>query len=302
MRWKPLLAHVFPGEQIISTQALSGGCINYCYKVITDQQAYFVKFNNAARYPNMYACEAFSLNALSSTKAVNVPNVIKHGDVEDMTFLVLEYIEPKPASTKGLEQLGHDLARMHLSSQNARRDAMPRVSTSAKEIFGWSHDNYIGSVKQQNSWSNDWFEFYESQRVIPLCNALVGEDVFTQRDVDQSKRYLDAMREQIPIEPPCMLHGDLWSGNFLVDTNDVPYLIDPASYYGHREMDIALTQLFGGFGNEFINAYNETFALQEGWQQRLPYFQLYPLLVHAVIFGGSYINSVRNIVHQPVVK
>lgn len=301
MKWKPLLAHVFPGEQIISHQSLTGGCINYCYKIVTNKQSYFVKFNNAARYPNMYASEAFSLDALSATKAVNVPTVLNQGEVEDMTFLVLAYIEPKPASTKALEQLGHDLAEMHLVSRT-RRDAMPRVSTSATAQFGWPHHNYIGSLKQQNSWCNDWFEFYESQRVIPLCIALVEEEVFTKKDVDQAKRFLDAMRNQIPIELPSMLHGDLWSGNFLVDVNDVPYLIDPASYYGHREMDIALTQLFGGFGKEFIIAYNETFPLVDGWKQRLNYFQLYPLLVHAVIFGGSYINSVRNIIHQAVVK
>ena len=299
MKWKPLLAHVFPGEQIFSTQALSGGCINYCYKIVTNKDSYFVKFNNAARYPKMYECEAFSLNALSSTKAANVPNVLKHGDVEDMTFLVLEHIETKPASTKALEQLGHDLAQMHSVTQQKRRDAMPRVSTSENEIFGWQHDNYIGSLKQRNSWCNDWFEFYETQRILPLCNALVEEEVFTNRDVDQAKRYLDSMRERIPLEPSSLLHGDLWSGNFIVDKNDVPYLIDPASYYGHREIDIALTQLFGGFGNDFIKAYNETFPLTQGWQQRLPYFQLYPLLVHAVIFGGSYVNSVRNIIHSP---
>jgi len=280
MKWKPLLAHVFSGERILVSQSLSGGCINYCYKIVTDKQSYFVKFNEAKRFPRMYACEAFGLEAMRSTKAVNVPNVLKQGDVEDMTFLVLEYIEPQTVPVKALQQFGHDLAKLHANTNTH---------------FGWEHDNYIGSLQQANSWHNDWPSFYETQRVMPLCNALVEEEVFSLGDAEACKRFLEEMQPLIPQEPPSFVHGDLWSGNFLVGENHTPYFIDPACYYGHREMDIALTQLFGGFGNEFLQAYLSTNPLAEGWEQRLPYFQLYPLLVHAVLFGSGYVDTVRNL-------
>jgi protein-ribulosamine 3-kinase len=285
MKWKPLLAHVFPDEQILSTQPLSGGDINWCYKIVTSRQAYFVKFNNVRRFRRMYECEAAGLHALAATKAVNIPKVLKYGDVEDMTYLVLEYIEPAKSTTKALASLGHDLAMLHKQPQ---------------EHFGWEQDNYIGSLLQQNNWWNDWQTFYSTQRILPLCEKLTTTKAFSQLDVDQAKRYLDKHNESIPTGLPSLIHGDLWSGNFLIGNNDKPYLIDPACYYGHREMDIAMTQLFGGFGNNFIQAYSETYPLQEGWQQRVPYFQLYPLLVHAVIFGGGYIDKIRNVIHQGV--
>jgi protein-ribulosamine 3-kinase len=287
MKWKPLLAHIFPGEQIVTTQALAGGCINYCYKIVTNKQAYFVKFNNAQRFPKMYACEAFGLTTLAFTKAVNVPEVLKQAEVEDMTFLVLEYIEPGSTSTKALTQLGHDLASMHKNTQ-----------TQSQSQFGWEHDNFIGSLTQSNAWNDDWFMFYEEQRVVQLCKKLVHDETFDLNDLKQAKQYLANCRDEIPIELPSLIHGDLWSGNFLIGKNDKPYLIDPACYYGHREMDIAMTQLFGGFGHDFIDAYENTFPLQQGWRNRIECFQLYPLLVHAVIFGGGYIDKVRNIIHQ----
>ena len=286
MKWKPLLQHLFPGERLTSHQPVSGGCINYCYKIITDKQSYFVKFNTAARFPRMYACEAFSLKVLKETGLVHVPNVLQYGDVEDMTFLVLEYIEPKPASTKALEKLGHDLAMLH--------------KTATAEQFGWDHNNYIGSLMQDNTRCGDWHEFYETRRILPLCNALVETGVLDYATLQQCKQYLSSHRDLVPNEKPTLLHGDLWSGNFLIGQNETPYVIDPACYYGHREMDIALTQLFGGFGNEFLAAYREVYPLQQGWQKRLTFFQLYPLLVHAVIFGGGYIDKVRNIFHQAI--
>jgi fructosamine-3-kinase len=276
------MEHLFPGERVVSYRPVTGGCINYCYRIVTNERAYFVKFNAATRYPRIYACEALALNAMAETKAVNVPQVLQEGTVGDTCYLVLEYIELGAASSKALEQLGRSLALLH-------RQPSPLTH------FGWPHDNYIGSLKQTNTWCSDWPTFYEDHRVLPLCRQLQDEGEFNQRDTDQCKRFLDQWHNDLPHEAPALLHGDLWSGNYVVDTTGHPYLVDPASYYGHREMDIALTQLFGGFGNSFIDAYNETFPLKDGWQQRLPYFQLYPLLVHAVIFGASYVDRCRNI-------
>lgn len=264
---------------------MSGGCINDCYKVVTSKQSYFVKLNDAVRYPRMFECEGYSLTELANAKSVRVPKVIQQGIIDDTTYLVIEYIDLGKTYTKALAQLGHDLAKLH---KHKNKD------------FGWEHDNYVGSLMQKNSWCKDWFDFYEKQRIIPLCSQLLETGLLSAQAVDECKHFLELSRSAIPIEKPSLLHGDLWSGNYLISADNKPYVVDPACYYGHREIDIAMTQLFGGFGKEFIDSYNETYPLQERWEQRLSYFQLYPLLVHAVLFGASYAAQVERIIHQPV--
>ena len=158
------------------------------------------------------------------------------------------------------------------------------------------HDNYIGSLKQSNTYYNDGVEFFINTRLVPQLeklNSLNNNRFFKKFDV-----LFNLLNEIIPVYQPSLLHGDLWSGNFLIDHNGHACIIDPAVYYGNREADIAMTKLFGGFPNHFYELYNEEFQLQAGWENRIEIWNLYPLLVHANLFGESYLNQINFILKK----
>lgn len=157
--------------------------------------------------------------------------------------------------------------------------------------FGWEEDNYIGLLPQSNHRHNTWAGFYFRERIEPLVRQLIDSGAFDV-SVSRAAGGLYQRLEQVyPAEPPALLHGDLWSGNIMALASGGPAFFDPAVYYGHREMDIAMTLLFGGFHQRFYDVYHEVYPLQPGWRERVELSQLYPLLVHACLFGGHYIRQ-----------
>ena len=273
----------YAGLQYLHHENVHGGDINQAFKVHTKKAIYFLKLNTANAYPAMFAKEAEGLQTLQERSSIKVPAVIAVGEYESWQWLLLEWIEKSAPSGGFWKVFGNGLGMLH---QNTNL------------IFGWENDNYIGSLVQPNKQWDNWAAFYTNQRILPLTKQLFDVSSFTKKEVEVAERLCTRFEEIFPAEKPSLLHGDLWGGNFLVTGTGLPIIYDPAVYYGHREMDIGMTKLFGGFDSSFYDHYNESFPLEKDWLKRLPVTQLYPLLVHAVLFGGSYIRRCLDIMND----
>ncbi len=259
-----------------------GGDINQSFRIRTDRGDYFVKINDAQIYPGMFEKEADGLNRLAATESIRVPAVIATGRSNDLQFLILEYIEKSNPAPDFWEKFGSGLAELH---RNTRRH------------YGLEYDNYIGSLIQINTEDTSWVNFFIQNRLRAQLNLAINKNLVELDCIEGFERLFDRLHKLLPVEFPHLLHGDLWSGNFLPGPQGQPVLIDPAVYYGHREMDLAMTLLFGGFDDRFYAAYNEAFPLLPGWEERMPVYQLYPLLVHLNLFGGSYYERICQILN-----
>jgi len=264
-------------------QEVHGGDINKTYCLYTTQEKYFLKLNSNHSFPAMFQQEADGLEALRNNCSLVVPEVIKYGVVHDRQWLLLQWIEKGTVNKNTMHQFGTALANMHQTPQPG---------------FGWHSDNYIGSLQQVNKQYNNWFECYTHNRIIPLVKTLFDKQIFSKQDADHAAAFCKHSTVLFPEEPPALLHGDLWSGNYLINTDGMAVIFDPAVYCGHREMDLGMTKLFGGFSEQFYDAYHDACPLENGWQKRLPLTQLYPLLVHAVLFGGHYVSGARDIMRK----
>ena len=222
----------------------------------------------------MFQKEAKGLRLLRNTNTIGLPKIINTSN----HFLLLEHIESTYKSTIFWENFGRNLAALHKHTNSN---------------FGLDHDNYIGSLPQYNTPMNSWTEFFIHNRLVAQLN--IGNctaEIRKKFDVLFLK-----LPSLFPIENPALIHGDLWSGNVLC-THDKVMLIDPAVYYGHREMDLAMTVLFGGFQKRVYDAYNEYYPLEKGWEKRTDLCNMYPLLVHHNLFGGNYLNQVNTIINS----
>jgi protein-ribulosamine 3-kinase len=260
-----------------------GGDINSAFCVHAENAKYFLKVNDASKYPEMFSKEAAGLNALRVASSFIVPAVIKCGIVGDQQYLLLEWIETGKANASFWENFGAALASLHQHTQ---------------QLFGWVDDNYIGSIIQSNDQHIQWHSFYANGRIMPLVKRLFDHAALSKQDLASADMFCKNLEQLMPNERPALVHGDLWSGNFMISENATAAIFDPAIYYGHREMDIGMTKLFGGFDHSFYDAYNNTFPLEKDWEKRLAVSQLYPVLVHAVLFGGHYINQARETIHR----
>ena len=266
---------------INSHSYVSGGSINKALKLDTKKGVFFVKANSKTSFPEMFKKEVQGLNYLRKTDTFQIPEVITYGDIGDNSFLVLDYLESGSMSSNFWDSFAYKLSKLHRNTS---------------DYFGLDHDNYIGSLTQINDTRDSWKEFFIDNR-LDVQLKLARDSAFFDRSVVKSfERFYNRIDEIFPIESASLLHGDLWSGNFMVGEDGIPVLIDPAVYFGHREMDLAMSQLFGGFDDELYTAYNKYYPLELGWQKRMNYCNLYPLLVHVNLFGQSYVNSVKSIV------
>ncbi len=257
-----------------------GGCINYGGKIKTVSGDFFLKWNDKGKFPGMFQAESKGLKLLLQQNAIYIPRVEAHGESSTYQFLLLEYIVQKTKSKTYWEDLGKQLAALHNVTDTS---------------FGLDHDNFIGSLNQFNQQHSSWLDFYIEQRL----------DVQLKNAIDQgyagsswSKKFellYTRLPELLPVEKPALLHGDLWSGNLITNEKGEPCLIDPAVYFGNREMDLAMTRLFGGFSEQFYSSYRQAFPLSPGFERRVGIYSLYPLLVHVNLFGGSYVYSVEEI-------
>lgn len=268
---------------ILGTKPLSGGCINESVQLNTNNGFYFLKWNDAKAYPKMFETEAGGLKLLFSTAAIGIPKVISCSLFENTTYLLLEFVEAGKEIKNYYENFGANLAQLHKCSANS---------------FGLEYDNYIGSLKQYNKQNPDGIAFFIEQRLKKQM-ALAQESGLLPLSLKRKfEAFFERLPDLIPKEKPALLHGDLWSGNYITGKNGAAWLIDPAVYYGYREIDIAMTRLFGGFNHAFYSAYNNAFPMEPGWEQRLDYYNLYPLLVHVNLFGSSYLNQIQNILNK----
>jgi fructosamine-3-kinase len=270
-------------DKIISQKPVSGGCINNA-EVITTQSGntFFIKTNtNSAK--DMFLKEANGLRELAKANVIRVPKVICTG----YDFLIIENIVSNTKNKLFWENFGRDFARLHKFTSNS---------------YGFYEDNYIGSTPQLNitnrNENSDWTDFYFNKRLLYQFklaekNGYVVEEL--SRAFSQLEKRIQIVLKDIKVNPS-LLHGDLWGGNFIIDETGNACLVDPAVYYGHREADLAMTKLFGGFDSKFYSAYNEEYPLEDGYTFRENIYKLYHVLNHLNLFGGGYYNQSMNLI------
>ncbi len=270
-------------DSIISLKSISGGCINDAEIITTNsgKTLFVMTHNNSAS--DMFQCEANGLNELAKANVIRVPKVIYISD----DFLILENIISKSSSKTFWEDFGRSFAQLHRFTGIA---------------FGFYEDNYIGSTPQLNevveSEKNNWSGFYFNNRLL-FQYKLAEQKGYTGTQLKNSFLKLEGKIDLILSGlnvTPSLLHGDLWSGNFITDELGNACLIDPAVYYGHREADLAMTKLFGGFDRKFYSAYNEEFPLDDGYEYRENIYKLYHVLNHLNLFGSGYYQQAVNLI------
>ncbi|RLA01293.1 MAG: fructosamine kinase family protein [Gammaproteobacteria bacterium] len=258
---------------IQKSSSIAGGCINTAYRLDSHNSSYFVKFNSIDNL-EMFEAESEGLQALANAQAIRVPAAICTGILEQQSYLVLEYLPM--AGLVDQELFAEQLAALHRYQ-------------SDETGFGWHRDNRIGSSLQINSRSDDWLEFWNQQR-LGFQLQLAKQNGATNSLLDKGQR----LQAELPkffkgyIPDVSLLHGDLWSGNVAQIGTSQPVIFDPAVYYGDRETDIAMTELFGGFPEGFYRTYQQCWPLDAGYQQRKQLYNLYHILNHFNLFGGSY--------------
>ena len=263
-------------------QSISGGCINDCFKISMQKETYFLKINGAMP-ADFFQKEASGLDLLRKHSEFNIPNVLKVGHMKSHGYLLLAFIESAQRKTTFWEGLGIKLAELHSITQSS---------------FGLDEDNYIGELVQKNTKLDEWHEFFWTQRLQPQLKLAYGNGRASQQVVNDFNQLNKKLNVLFPIEPPALLHGDLWSGNFMTDQLGLATVIDPAIYFGHREAELAFTRLFGGFDKSFYESYESHLPLESGFNERIDIYNLYPLLVHLNLFGASYLQQIKLILKR----
>lgn len=264
----------------LNHQRLTGGDINDAYSIDFTGGKVFLKTKSDVTQA-FFEAEADGLQALHSAQSqLHVPQVLACDQFEGQAFLALEFIEEGPKSDSFASNFGRGLAALHQKEADA---------------FGWPKSNYIGSLLQRNDRSSSWTDFYFSSRLEPLFSRAFDSAYVNRRDKKALTGLVYHLDALLPQESPALIHGDLWAGNHLCTKDGKGVLIDPAVYYGHREMDLAMMLLFGGYGQETFSSYQEEHPLEPGFEERVPIHQLYPLLVHLYLFGSSYLGSCREV-------
>jgi protein-ribulosamine 3-kinase len=262
----------FLQTELISFSFTGGGCINHGGRLSTKAGDFFLKWNDASPFPGMFEAEANGLHLLKETDVIDVPEVLSHGKVEEFQFLVLEFVESKSKLESYWEILGEQMASLH---------------GITNETFGLDHDNFIGSLPQMNSPKADWIDFFMERRLEPQLKLAINDGKISNTIAKQFDTLYDKLPALFPREKPALLHGDLWSGNLITNDDGKPCLVDPAVYFGNREIELAFTELFDGFSNRFYEAYNANFKLEHDYKARKALYQLYPLLVHVNLFDAD---------------
>ena len=269
---------------IDSIVPIKGGDINDAFRLESFDKKYFLKVNSANNFPHLFKKEARALEAIKKTKTFSVPKVVNVGEAgKDFQYLLLEWMETSTPTVVNWENLGKNLAKLH---QNTSKQ------------FGWSEDNYIAIVVQPNSLTDSWSEFYAKNRIMPMMKLLQNKQLINSKQIKSAENLCKQLNSIFPEEKPALLHGDFWNGNILANKKGEFSVIDPAIYYGHREMDLAIAKLFGGFDDVFFDAYHENNPLSPNFEERLPIAQLFPLLIHAYLFEGYYVKDVQTILKK----
>ncbi len=269
--------------RLLKLEQVFGGDINQSFRADTDAGKFFIKLNLHPPGNDFFGKEAQGLGSLAANTSLNIPKVLHCGRIESIQYMILSFLEKGQPTHNFWQVFGAGLAELH------------RVGSA---FFGWDSDNYIGIFPQQNSIQSSAAVFYGRSRLMYPVMEAFNRKLLDPASVRLAEKLSVRLNELIPDEPPSLLHGDLWNGNFLVSADGLPAIFDPSVYYGHRETDLAMTLLFGGFQKGFYESYHSDFPLTSGWQQRIPLFQLYPLLIHLNLFGAQYRSSVIEILKK----
>lgn len=275
--WNDITAHIaaVTGKAFTPEppRQIGGGCINTAVRLGDGERDYFVKLNDASRLA-MFQAEAAGLAALAATNSVRVPAPLCTGVVGAQAYLVMEHIPLSGrARPDSVARAGERLAQLHRATWDR---------------FGWERDNTIGSSPQPNTPKSDWVDFWREHR-LGYQLELAARNGHRGRLQERGARLLAGFGGLIDHAPvPSLLHGDLWGGNLGFGPDGEPVVFDPAVYYGDRETDLAMTELFGGFGGDFYTAYRAAWPLETGYQVRKTLYNLYHILNHLNLFGGGY--------------
>ncbi len=271
------------GKKFQTQEAKSqgGGCINQSYAISNGEITYFVKLNQPSQAA-MFVAEALGLEQMFKTGTIRVPQPICWGTTDNSSYIVMEWLEMGGSQTKSWLEMGQKLAALH--------------KTTSQKGFGWEMNNTIGSTPQINTWTDNWGKFYLQHRLgyqFQLAKRRGGS--FPQQD-----KLLAAIPEILSNHQvqPSLVHGDLWGGNAGCMISGEPVIFDPATYFGDREVDIAMTELFGGFSPAFYQGYNQVFPFEEGYEQRKKLYNLYHILNHFNLFGGGYASQANRMIEQ----
>lgn len=272
------LAAAGAGARILRATPVGGGCIHAGMRIDTDAGPRFLKWSADAP-DGLFEREAEGLDALRASGGVRVPEVVAvgSGDGGAPSWLLLEHIDTRPRTPASDERLGRGLARVHASAE--------------RRPFGWPRDNWIGSAPQENAPAATWAEFWRDRRIVPRLDAARRGGHLLDETLDRLVEVIPSALEDVE---PALLHGDLWSGNALAAPGDEPVLIDPAVHVGDGEVDLAMSELFGGFAPTFKAAYGAERGVSHAYDShKRDLYQLHYLLVHVVLFGGGYAASAR---------
>ena len=270
------------GRRIHRSNPVSGGDINHASRLeMQDGASYFLKYHSGSD-ADIFEKEKRGLELLRKHIAgIIIPEVVAVGFAKGpkVGYLIMDFVDSGMPDSVFYKKFGENLAKLH------------KVTN---DTFGLDHDNYIGRLPQSNRRHSSWIDFYVSERLKPQIEMAINNGQLSPSVHKNFDRLYKKLPDLIPEEPPALIHGDLWSGNFMCSNKKEPVLIDPAVYFGHREMELAFTQLFGRFDSRFYDAYEESYPLSPGFSTRKDIYNLYPLLVHTNLFGGSYAYQVKS--------
>ncbi|TFV96202.1 ketosamine-3-kinase [Algoriphagus kandeliae] len=271
-----------PMAEFKSATLIAAGNHNQGIRLSSSEGVFFLKLN-FDHEKDILVREAQGLDLLRKSTFLKVPEVYGFGRVEDYNYLLTEFIPGGRKAPNYWENLGIGLAHLHLTQQ---------------DYFGLHQDNFIASLYQKNLHTENWLDFFIEQRLEPLLGKAYFDRLIPLDFLKKFQEIYPKLQGIFPEESPSLVHGDLWSGNVIIHEDGQPCLIDPAIYFGHREMDLAFSRLFGGFDSQFYEAYESVFPLEPGFENRMGIYNLYPLLVHLNLFGTAYLPGIEKIVNR----
>jgi fructosamine-3-kinase len=283
--WDQIAVHISnaTGEpfKVTHRRPVGGGSVNQAYALVNGSRAYFIKLNQASQV-SMFELEALGLQQIADTQTIRVPRPICYGTASDSAYIVLEWLDFGYGTHDAWDLMGRQLAAMH------------RVVSD--QGFGWLQNNTIGFIPQMNPWTESWVVFFREHRLgyqFKLAEQRGGH--FPQKD-ELLNTIPELLADHDP--EPALVHGDLWSGNAAVTKLGEPVILDPATYFGDREVDIAMSELFGSFPSEFYRAYNDAYPLEPGYERRKTLYNLYHIINHFNQFGGGYESQANRMIDQ----